>query len=53
MLVAGLTAAAAGLAFIVTGLLNPLYKSETRLLIETREPVYSSDQNQTNSDTII
>ncbi|MBV6650985.1 exopolysaccharide transport family protein [Hoeflea alexandrii] len=51
VLVAGLTAAAAGLAFIVTGLLNPLYKSETRLLIETREPVYSSDQNQTNSDT--
>ena len=38
-LVAGLTAAAAGLAFIVTGMLNPLYKSETRLLIETREPV--------------
>jgi uncharacterized protein involved in exopolysaccharide biosynthesis len=51
MLVAGLTAAAAGLAFIVTGLLNPLYKSETRLLIETREPVYSSDQNQSNADT--
>ncbi len=38
-LVAGLTAAAAGLAFVVTGLINPLYKSETRLLIETREPV--------------
>ena len=50
-LVAGLTAAAAGLAFIVTGLLNPLYKSETRLLIETREPVYSSDQNQLTADT--
>lgn len=50
-LVAGLTAAAAGLAFVVTGMLNPLYKSETRLLIETREPVYSSDQNQTNTDT--
>ncbi|WP_417417574.1 GumC family protein [Hoeflea sp.] len=49
-LVAGLTAAAAGLAFIVTGMLNPLYKSETRLLIETREPVYSSDQNQQASD---
>lgn len=50
-LVAGLTAAAAGLAFIVTGMLNPLYKSETRLLIETREPVYSSDQNQPAADT--
>ena len=51
VLVAGFTAAAAGLAFIVTGLLNPLYKSETRLLIETREPVYSSEQNQSNADT--
>jgi uncharacterized protein involved in exopolysaccharide biosynthesis len=50
-LVAGLTAAAAGLAFVVTGMLNPLYKSETRLLIETREPVYSSDQNQPATDT--
>jgi len=50
-LVAGLTAAAAGLAFIITGMLNPLYKSETRLLIETREPVYSSDQNQQAADT--
>ena len=50
-LVAGLTAAAAGLAFLVTGMLNPLYKSETRLLIETREPVYSSDQNQSAPDT--
>lgn len=50
-LVAGLTAAAAGLAFIVTGMLNPLYKSETRLLIETREPVYSNDQTQQASDT--
>jgi len=49
-LVAGLTAAAAGLAFVVTGLLNPLYKSETRLLIETRQPVYSSDQNQQTAD---
>jgi hypothetical protein len=27
-------------------MINPLYKSETRVLIETREPVYSSDQNQ-------
>lgn len=50
-LVAGLTAAAAGLAFIVTGMLNPLYKSETRLLIETREPVFSSDQSQPASDS--
>ncbi|MCY0146493.1 Wzz/FepE/Etk N-terminal domain-containing protein [Hoeflea sp. G2-23] len=50
LLVAGLTAAAAGLAFIITGMINPLYKSEARLLIETREPVYSSDQNRTGSD---
>ncbi len=50
-LVAGLTAAAAGLAFIVTGMLNPLYKSETRLLIETREPVFSSDQSQPAPDS--
>ena len=50
VLVAGLTGAAAGLAFIVTGLINPLYKSETRLLIETREPVYSSDQKTTQVD---
>lgn len=52
-LVAGLTAAAAGLAFIVTGLINPLYKSEARLLIETREPVYSSDQNQQTADVAL
>lgn len=45
-LVAGLTAAAAGLAFLATGMIDPLYKSETRLLVETREPVYSGDQNQ-------
>ncbi|SOE17329.1 exopolysaccharide transport family protein [Hoeflea halophila] len=50
-LVAGLTAAAAGLAFIVTGMLNPLYKSETRLLIETREPVFTSDQSQPVRDS--
>ncbi|WP_417423960.1 GumC family protein [Hoeflea sp.] len=49
-LVAGLTAAAAGLAFIITGIINPLYKSEARLLIETREPVYSSDQNRAGDD---
>ncbi|MDP2118959.1 MAG: Wzz/FepE/Etk N-terminal domain-containing protein [Hoeflea sp.] len=52
-LVAGLTAAAAGLAFVVTGLINPLYKSETRLLIETREPVYSSNQTQQSTDTAL
>jgi len=52
-LVAGLTAAAAGLAFVVTGLINPLYKSETRLLIETREPVYSSDQNPQTADAAL
>ena len=49
--VAGATAAAAGLAFVVTGLLNPLYKSETRLLIETREPVYTSEQNAQAPDS--
>ncbi|PWW03454.1 exopolysaccharide transport family protein [Hoeflea marina] len=40
------TVLAAGLAFAVTGLIHPLYKSETRILIEAREPVYSRDQNQ-------
>tara|TARA_R110002020_G_scaffold150446_2_gene327161 strand:+ start:3229 stop:5352 length:2124 start_codon:yes stop_codon:yes gene_type:complete len=53
VLVAGLTAAAAGAAFVVTGLINPLYKSETRLLIETREPVYSSDQNSQGADVAL
>ena len=53
VLVAGLTAAAAGLAFLVTGAISPLYKSETRLLIETRQPVYSSDQaSQSDSSTL-
>ena len=52
-LVAGLTAAAAGLAFVVTGMINPLYKSETRLLIETREPVYSSDQSSPAASTAL
>lgn len=53
VLVAGLTAAAAGLAFVVTGMINPLYKSETRLLIETREPVYSSEQGSQSADTAL
>ncbi|AKI01050.1 uncharacterized protein involved in exopolysaccharide biosynthesis [Hoeflea sp. IMCC20628] len=52
-LVLGLTAAAAGLAFLVTGMINPLYKSETRLLVETREPVYSGDQNQQTADVAL
>ncbi|KGF68550.1 chain-length determining protein [Hoeflea sp. BAL378] len=53
VLVASLTAAAAGAAFVVTGLINPLYKSETRLLIETREPVYSSDQTSQTADVAL
>lgn len=52
-LVAGLTAAAAGLAFVVTGMIDPLYKSETRLLIETREPVFSADQAQPMADAAL
>ncbi|MDF1607127.1 Wzz/FepE/Etk N-terminal domain-containing protein [Hoeflea sp. YIM 152468] len=52
-MVAGLTAAAAGLAFIVTGLMNPLYKSEARLLIETREPVYTGDQPARTGDATL
>ncbi len=44
------TAAAAGFAFVVTGMLDPLYKSETRVLIETREPLYSSDTRQPVND---
>ncbi|MCY0094617.1 GumC family protein [Hoeflea ulvae] len=52
-LVLGLTAAAAGLAFLVTAMIDPLYKSETRLLVETREPVYSSDQNPQSAGTAL
>lgn len=52
-IVAGLTAGAAVLAFVVTGLIDPLYKAETRVLIETREPVYSSDQAQPSSDAAL
>jgi exopolysaccharide transport family protein len=52
-LVAGLTAAAAGLAFVVTGLIDPLYKSETRVLIETREPVFSANQTQPVADAAL
>jgi uncharacterized protein involved in exopolysaccharide biosynthesis len=46
----GTDCAAAALAFVVTGMIDPLYKSETRVLIETREPVYSSDQSQPQTD---
>lgn len=52
-LVAALTIGAAALAFVVTGMINPLYKSETRVLIETREPVYSSDQTQPQADAVL
>lgn len=52
-LVATLTVGAAALAFVVTGMINPLYKSETRVLIETREPVYSSDQTQPQADAAL
>lgn len=44
--IGAITLVAAGLAFAVTGMIHPLYKSETRILIEAREPVYSRDQNQ-------
>ena len=52
-LVAGLTVGAAVLAFVVTGMISPLYKSESRVLIETREPVYSSDQTQPQADAAL
>ena len=44
------TLAAAGLAAVATMLMNPLYKSETRLLIAAREPVYTSEQGQRPQD---
>lgn len=44
--IAFVTLAAAVAAFLVTAMLDPLYKSETRLLIAAREPVYSGDQNR-------
>ena len=36
----GLTLAAAGIAFIAVNLITPRYKSETRVLIETRENIF-------------
>ncbi len=36
----GLTLAAAGMAFVVVNLMTPLYKSEARVLIETRENIF-------------
>ncbi|OCW56761.1 GumC family protein [Hoeflea olei] len=53
VLVGGLTAAAAGLAFVATGMISPLYKSEARLLIETREPVYTSEQAAQNANAAL
>jgi len=44
--IGAVTLAAAGLALAVTLMMNPLYKSETRLLITAREPVYTSGQAQ-------
>ena len=40
VLIAGLTLLAAGLAFLVVNLITPRYKSEARVLIETRENIF-------------
>lgn len=40
------TVAVTGLAFIGTSLMAPDYRSETRLLIESREPAFSSGSQQ-------
>lgn len=49
-MIGAVTLAAAGLAAVATMLMNPLYKSETRLLITAREPVYTSGQGQRPQD---
>ncbi|MCF3639492.1 exopolysaccharide transport family protein [Rhizobium sp. TRM95111] len=42
------TVAGAGIAFAAASIIAPTYKSETRLLIETREPTFTvSDRNTT------
>lgn len=49
-MIGAVTLAAAGLAAVATMLMDPLYKSETRLLITAREPVYTSGQGQRPQD---
>ncbi|MGD9476944.1 exopolysaccharide transport family protein [Shinella sp. G-2] len=40
------TVACAGIAFVGANLVSPRYKSETRLLIETREPAFTTGQDR-------
>ena len=41
------TVACAGVAFVAANLITPQYKSEARLLIETREPAFTTGQDRT------
>ncbi|QRM54972.1 Wzz/FepE/Etk N-terminal domain-containing protein [Sinorhizobium sp. BG8] len=43
------TAACAGLAFVGASLVSPKYRSETRLIIETREPAFTTSSDRTTS----
>ncbi len=43
------TAACAGVAFVGASLITPQYKGEARLLIETREPVFTTGQERAPS----
>lgn len=40
------TVACAGAAFVAANLITPRYKSETRILIETREPAFTTGQDR-------
>jgi uncharacterized protein involved in exopolysaccharide biosynthesis len=42
-LIGGLTLLAAALAFLAVNLVTPRYKSEARVLIETRENIFAAD----------
>ncbi|MBW3098791.1 GumC family protein [Pseudohoeflea coraliihabitans] len=50
-MIALITLAAAFAAFLLTQLIDPLYKAETRILIAGREPVYASDTARPAVDT--
>ena len=41
------TVACAGVAFVAANLITPKYKGEARLLIETREPAFTTGQDRT------
>ena len=48
--IVGLTLAAAGLAFVAVNLITPRYKSEARVLIETRENIFLRPEAEKTTD---